>query len=145
MRSALPFHGCVLAALVAGQALAASPQAPASTVYRCTSQQGVTVFSDRPCEPAATPYEPDTSWVSTYSPPPVSRSVTTVAPPRAPAVRRRGGGDDQARHAATCERLRNSLKEVAARMRAGYSAKQGEQLRERKARLEQQRRAQRCR
>jgi hypothetical protein len=41
--------------------------------------------------------------------------------------------------------LREGLKEVAARMRAGYNAKQGEQLRERKARLEAQRRAQKCR
>jgi hypothetical protein len=30
-------------------------------------------------------------------------------------------------------------------MRSGYSAKQGEQLRQRKAKLEQQRRAQKCR
>jgi hypothetical protein len=30
-------------------------------------------------------------------------------------------------------------------MRSGYSAKQGERLRERKAKLEQQRRAQKCR
>jgi hypothetical protein len=30
-------------------------------------------------------------------------------------------------------------------MRAGYDVKQGERLRERKARLEQQRRAQKCR
>ena len=143
------FHGCPFAAIsaaaiIAGQALAASAQASGGTVYRCTSQ-GVTVFSDRPCEPAAKPYEPDTSRISTYSPPPVSRSVTTTKPPRAPVTPRRAGGDDQARHAATCERLRNSLKQVAAKMRAGYSAKQGEQLRERKARLEQQRRAQRCR
>jgi hypothetical protein len=30
-------------------------------------------------------------------------------------------------------------------MRSGYNVKQGEQLRERKAKLEQQRRAQKCR
>jgi len=47
--------------------------------------------------------------------------------------------------AAACERLQNSLRDVAARMRSGYNVKQGEQLRARKARLEQQRRAGKCR
>jgi hypothetical protein len=55
------------------------------------------------------------------------------------------GRDDHLRHAATCERLKNSLHEVAARMRSGYNVKQGEQLRARKAKLEQQRRAEKCR
>jgi hypothetical protein len=41
--------------------------------------------------------------------------------------------------------LRKALKEIAARMRAGYNVKQGEQLRERKTTLEHQRRAQKCR
>jgi hypothetical protein len=41
--------------------------------------------------------------------------------------------------------MRKSLKDIAARMRAGYSVKQGERLKERKAQLEQQRRAQKCR
>lgn len=114
-------------------------------VYRCTVQD-VTVFSDRPCEPDAARYEPDTSRVSTYSPPPPGPPPQPVPEPRT----RRGrasaaAGADQVRHAADCERLRNSLKDVAARMRAGYNAKEGEQLRERKARLEGQRRAKKCR
>jgi hypothetical protein len=41
--------------------------------------------------------------------------------------------------------VRSGLKDVAAKMRAGYDVKQGEKLRERKDRLEQQRRAQKCR
>lgn len=114
-------------------------------VYRCTVQD-VTVFSDRPCEPYAARYEPDTSRVSTYSPPP-------SAPPPQPAPEpkpRRGRGSaaagaDQVRHAADCEHIRKALKEVAARMRAGYSAREGEQLRERKAKLEGQRRTKKCR
>jgi hypothetical protein len=114
-------------------------------VYRCTVQD-VTVFSDRPCEPDAARYEPDTSRVSTYSPPPSGPSPQPVAEPRS----RRGrasaaAGPDQVRHAAECEHLRKALKDVAARMRAGYSAKEGEQLRERKAKLEGQRRAKKCR
>lgn len=114
-------------------------------VYRCTAG-GVTTYSDRPCRPEAVPYQPDTSRVSTYDPPPASRTPAPAQPPRvAPARRRGSSGEDQVRHAATCERLHNALKDVAARMRSGYNAKQGEQLRERKAKLEQRRRAEKCR
>jgi len=114
-------------------------------VYRCTVHD-VTVFSDRPCEPDAATYEADTSRVSTYSPPPPSPATKPVPQPRArPSRAPATAGSDQARHAADCERLGNALKDVAARMRAGYNARQGEQLRERKARLEGQRRAKKCR
>ncbi|HEY7638474.1 MAG TPA: DUF4124 domain-containing protein [Steroidobacteraceae bacterium] len=113
-------------------------------VYRCTVD-GVTVFSDRPCEPGAAAYEPDTSRISTYSPPPATATQAS-AQPRADRKRRGAAiAEEQARHAALCERLRSGLKDVAARMRSGYNAKQGEQLRERKSKLEQQRRAQKCR
>ncbi len=112
-------------------------------VYRCTVG-GVTTFSDRPCAPEAVPYEPDTSRVSTYEPPPVSPPLTSAPPPKNVPRRRASGGHDQVRHAAECERLSNGLRDVAARMRAGYNAKQGEQLRERKSKLERQRRAQKC-
>lgn len=111
-------------------------------VYKCTVQD-VTIFSDRPCEPDAATYEADTRRVSTYSPPPPGPATKPAPQPR--AHRDRAPGADQVRHAADCERLRNSLKDVTARMRAGYNAKQGEQLRERKARLEGQRRAKKCR
>ena len=135
-----------LAIVVVMHPTAASSQTPPSrTLYRCAAG-GVTTFSDRPCEPGAGSYEPDTSRVSTYSPPPASPSTKSAEQPRTPRSRARGAaGDDQARHAAACERLRTGLKDIAARMRAGYNAKQGEQLRERKARLEAQRRAQKCR
>jgi hypothetical protein len=116
----------------------------AVVVYRCTVHD-VTVFSDRPCEPDAKPYEADASRVSTYSPPPMKPSTSPAAPPARRPAARVSPGTDQVRHAAACERLRNGLKDIAARMRAGYNAKQGEQLRERKARLEAQRRAQKCR
>jgi hypothetical protein len=134
----------VLAIIVGWQPVAAQTHA-GRTLYRCTVG-GVTTFSDRPCEPDAVPYEPDTSRVSTYTPPPANPATQSVAQPR---VRRSpahdSAGEDQARHAAVCDRLRSGLKDIAARMRAGYSVKQGEQLRERKARLEAQRRAQKCR
>jgi len=113
-------------------------------VYRCTVG-GVTTYSDRPCAPEAVPYQPDTSRVSTYDPPPVSPATAPAEPRRKSPARRRDTSADQVRHAAACDRIRNSLRDVAERMRAGYDVKQGERLRERKAKLEQQRRAQKCR
>lgn len=115
-------------------------------VYRCTVG-GVTTFSDRPCAPDAAPYQPDTSRVSTYAPPPASKTLTPAQPrARTSAPRQRGSDrEDQVRHSDVCERLHKSLRDVAAHMRSGYGVKQGEQLRERKAKLEQQRRAQKCR
>jgi hypothetical protein len=72
--------------------------------------------------------------------------MTPAKPPAgSPPRRRASGNEDQVRYATACERIRNSLKDIAARMRAGYDAKQGERLRERKTKLEQQRRAQKCR
>jgi hypothetical protein len=113
-------------------------------VYRCTVQD-VTVFSDRPCEPAAARYEPDTSRVSTYSPPPPGGPSPQAAPPPRTRRGRPAAAAEQARHAAECEQIRKGLRDVAARMRAGYSAGEGERLRERKAKLEGQRRAKKCR
>jgi hypothetical protein len=113
-------------------------------VYRCTVG-GVTTYSDRPCSPDAVAYQPDTTRVSTYDPPPASQTTAPAQPARTSARKRGSGRDDQVRHAAACERLQNSLREVAAHMRSGYKAKQGEQLRARKAKLEQQRRAEKCR
>lgn len=113
-------------------------------VYRCTVG-GVTTYSDRPCAPEAVPYQPDTSRVSTYDPPPASRTAPAEPLRKSPTRRRAPAGADQVRHDAACERIRSSLRDVAARMRAGYDVKQGERLRERKAKLDQQRRAQKCR
>jgi len=114
-------------------------------VYRCTVG-GVTTYSDRPCAPDAAPYQPDTSRVSTYDPPPVSKAAAPAKPARSSPARPRGSSQqDQVRHAAACERIHNGLRGVAARMRSGYNVKQGEQLRARKAKLEQQRRAEKCR
>lgn len=136
-RSALPI-------IVVWHSLAAAHAAVGHAIYRCTVA-GVTTFSDHPCEPAAVPYQPDTSRVSTYSPPPAG-PTTAVPPLRTQSTKAgRSAAENQVRHAADCERIHSSLKDIAARMRAGYSAKQGEQLKEHKAKLEQKRRAQKCR
>lgn len=146
MRSLCKRAQCTLSIFAAWYSVADAPaQTPPAgrAVYRCTVA-GVTTFSDRPCAPQAVLYEPDSSRISTYNPPLVPpaaalRSQTRTKTPR------RSIAEDQVRHAADCERIRDSLKDLAARMRAGYSAKQGEQLRGRKAKLEQQRRARKCR
>jgi hypothetical protein len=83
--------------------------------------------------------------VSTYEPPPPGQTAPAEPLRKSPARKRPAAGADQVRHDAACERIRNSLRDVAARMRAGYDVKQGERLRERKAKLEAQRRAQKCR
>jgi hypothetical protein len=134
---------CALALIVGGYSLGATPAQTATQIYRCTLGD-LTTFSDRPCQPAAVPYEPDASRISTYKPPPASPAAGPAARPKPP---RRGSSiaQDQVRHAAECARVRDALKDVAARMRSGYNANQGEQLRARKAKLEARRRAQRCR
>lgn len=137
---------CAFAIAVVMHSAAALAQAPPSrTLYRCTVA-GVTTYSDRPCAADAAPYLPDTSRISTYDPPPANAAAASAQLQRPkPARQRASGGQDQVRHEAACERLRSGLRDVAARMRAGYNVKQGEQLRERKAKLEQQQRAQKCR
>jgi hypothetical protein len=133
----------VAAALLApGQACADAGTRP---IYRC-EVRGQSVFSDRPCGTDASAYEADTARVS------ITESVPVIAAPATeskPATRRRGsaGGSDaaRARHAATCERIDAGLREIRARMRAGYSAKQGEKLKARQQELQVRRRAARCR
>ena len=142
MRSRHGWAHCALALIFFVPPVAA---AAGGSLYRCTLA-GVTTYSDRPCAPDAVLYEPDTARISTYAPPPVGQTVPPAKPPASsPRRGRASGNEDQVRHAAACERIRNSLKDIAAHMRAGYDAKQGERLRERKTKLEQQRRAQKCR
>jgi hypothetical protein len=140
----------VAAAVLAGTLLATGPAcADAGTrpIYRC-EVQGQSVFSDRPCGLDANTYEADTARVSiTQS---VAAPVQAAASPTKeskPAIRRRGsaGGNEVARRAAACERIESGLREIRTRMRAGYSAKQGERLKERQHELQAKRKAARCR
>jgi hypothetical protein len=50
-----------------------------------------------------------------------------------------------AKHEQRCARLAKSLAKVRARMRSGYRASEGEQLRKREAGLKEQWRRERCR
>jgi hypothetical protein len=128
--------------LAIAQASADSPAA-ARPIYRC-ELRGQSVFSDRPCGSDASTYEADTARVSITESAPVKAAPMQDSKPE----RRRGsaGGNAQARarHAATCERIESGLREIRARMRSGYSAKQGERLKERQQALQVERRAARC-
>ena len=119
--------------------------ARSATIYRC-SVDGVATFSDRPCGDRSSAYEPDAALVSTYTAP-----STSVAPDRArrssprPIARGSSIAAVQAKRAEECQRIQASLRDIRSRMRAGYNAKEGERLRARQERLEDQRRSQRCR
>jgi len=112
----------------------------AHTIYKCETAQGIT-FSDRSCGSTSRPYEPDLSGVSivdTVVPVPVPRSSP------APARPSRQTSALVISKAQACEHLQQSLHKIVSTMRAGYGAKQGERLRERKRELEEKRRAQKC-
>ncbi len=116
-----------------------------ATIYRCEVAE-VTTFSDRPCGAESTTYVPDVTRVSTYDAPVAGK----VSKPARPSARKRIAvrssiAADQTKHAEQCGRIHASLRDIRAKMRAGYNAKQGERLRDRKAKLEQRRRTQRCR
>lgn len=141
LRRTLP----LAALLIAWMHAAATPQ---RVIYRCQVAD-VVVFSDRPCALEAQEYEADTSRISTYAPPAVTQPVATRTKqkqrPERTSAARASSQVSQAKHAADCARVLASLKDIRAKMRAGYGAKEGERLKERQAKLEQRRRAQRCR
>jgi hypothetical protein len=117
-------------------------QAPAAerTIYRCETAADV-VFADRPCGADSEPYLPDSDSVSVMTTVPATPLKTRAAAapsPRRPTV------EAKDTRAETCARIDQSLRKIVSTMRAGYSAKQGERLKERKRNLEARRRAQRC-
>jgi hypothetical protein len=128
--------------------LLASASAPAGegaarSIFRC-SVGDTTVFSDRPCGADAEVHEMESS-VNTYTPSEIEpRSSRPAAKrPRADAQAERRAAD-QAKRAQTCQRIEQSLRDIRSRMRAGYTASEGERLRERQTRLREQLRAARC-
>lgn len=110
-------------------------------VYRCETPQGI-VFADRPCDVSARPYEPDLAGVSVIETAVPVRTAPAKA--TAPAPRPRSVASNARPKAETCDRLRQSLRKVAASLRSGYGVKEGERLKERKRELEAKRKAARC-
>jgi Domain of unknown function (DUF4124) len=119
-------------------------EAEASTsIYRCTLN-GVTTFSDRPCDAAAEIHPVDTASMNTFEAPRVpaeKRTPLKRKAPRKPVVTR----PDPAKQKETCDRLTRSLKNVRSTMRSGFKASEGEQLRNREDKLKAELRFAKCR
>jgi hypothetical protein len=136
-------HGEWLLLILLASASASAGEGETRSIFRCTVGD-TTVFSDRPCDANTEPYRSESS-VNTYTPLPIeprSPPPTSKRPRVDPQVARRAA--DQAKLAETCRRIERSLEDVRSRMRAGYTAKEGERLRERQAKLREQHRAARC-
>lgn len=120
---------------------AAASSSPA--IYRC-EVEGVITFSDRPCDASARPYAPDSSRISTYEAPAVQQS-RRAQPRKSRRAASGSDGDSLAKRAAACDKLQSALQDIRIRMRAGYSAKEGERLRQRQQKLRARWRADKCR
>lgn len=107
-------------------------------IYRCTTAAGV-VFADRPCGVDSQPYSPEGASVSIMTTVPAEPVKYQASP-----AKRTSAPKESDAHEKTCARIEQSLRKIASTQRSGYSAKQGERLRERKRQLEEQRRSNRC-
>jgi len=120
-----------------------------ATVFRC-EVSGVLTFSDRPCGPDAQVHEPDNTRVSTFVAPPLADPPTKLSRVSAKAARRDDAKQTesiaalQAKHKERCVRIERSLRDIRSKMRAGYDAKQGERMKDRQRKLNQERRDEKC-
>ena len=140
---------CWLALLLAASLAAFPAHAADRTIYRCVLA-GISTFSDRPCGDSIEAHSLDVpdvpaavnSEVRTASVPEPSR----VTPKRARAPSRDANLPNQKdSRAKDCVRLDVELRRLSARMRAGYSAAEGERLRERQRMARERRRDLQCR
>jgi hypothetical protein len=130
-------------ALVLWAAVVPSVAAGDRAIYRCEID-GQLTFSDRPCAPAAQPYELDPKSANTYQAPAV-RQASSLPSSDAPAAKaKRDAVAESKKHKETCERLALRLKEIRSKQRAGYTAEQGERLQATQERLKSQFRLARC-
>lgn len=123
-------------------------------IYRCIVNEQI-VFTDRACEGGEAGSEVELAPVN------LSSAATAESSARSQASRKSNRASDRtsdramaeqksiaAEHARAkqrCDRLNDQLATIQARMRAGYSVREGERLRERQRSLEAQRRTERCR
>jgi hypothetical protein len=132
--------------LIGSTCFAANP-ADAQRIFRCEFN-GRTIYSDQPCATA-----PSTEVVlrSTNS---YHAETSAVVPPsthkaarsdRQPTRQTDAIAVELQRAQLNCQRLADQLVNIENTMRSGYSAKQGERLRERQRQLEQRRRTEHCR
>lgn len=129
----------------------ATPAQPgnARTIFRCEIA-GVPTFSDRPCDPAVESRTTELNAVNVIAPPTVDAAAESVQLGKRSmrgnsAVPGQPVAASNAAKADACGRIQQSLRKITSKMRAGYTAKQGERLRARKQDLEEKRRLQKCR
>jgi hypothetical protein len=84
-------------------------------------------------------HELDLGKLNTHTPPAVRPSTE-----KPPSAKRAASVANAAKQAEICARLARDLREVRAKYRSGYSAKEGERLNEREAKLKAQLRSARC-
>jgi hypothetical protein len=131
---------CVPALLAAAYWPASEAQTTAA-IFKCEID-GVPTFSDRPCAPSAQLQELDLERINSHEAPSVR--AASAAKRQAPVKRKPASSSNTAKQVETCERLAQSLQGVRAKLRSGYSAKEGERLNEREAQLKSQLRSARC-
>lgn len=137
-------HGWCLVLVALAWTSAGAGEAQARPIYRCSSAAGVT-FSDRPCDAEARVYETQAPLNTIESP----KIAPRLRPTESARLRRDPDSDRQAaaraKLAEKCRRMQQSLRDIRSKMRSGYSAREGERLRERQNKLEEQSRAAKCR
>lgn len=124
--------------------LAAHASAAERSIYRCV-EAGVATYSDRPCGASVEVYSYDVPAPAVPDPPaaakPRSKPASAVA--RQPAkVRSEQRGPART---ADCARIQVQLKQLRARMRAGYGAAEGEYLQDQQRAARARARQLRCR
>lgn len=131
--------------LVIGSLLLTQVMAEEPAIYRCVDE-GVTVYSDRPCALNADPHEIDDSRVTVYTPAPAAKGAPTAIPAKPEKARRTKAKrlPDPAAHAATCAKLAQGLRDVRTKMRTGYGVEEGERLKARRRQLDDRRRTEKC-
>lgn len=132
----------IVLAMALSTSLATATAGPPATIYRCKTDTGVT-FADRPCGTDSQPYDVDLSAVTvveTVAPKAASASHAAATKPRD----RPRQSPAPASNTAACRHMDESLRKILATMRSGYSASQGEKLRQRKRDLEARRRQLKC-
>jgi hypothetical protein len=135
-RKQLLWISTLIATIYCGLADAAKTAA----IYKCEID-GVPTFSDRPCGGAANLAQLDLGKINIHEA--QARPEPTVERPPAPK-RKPAARIDATKRAETCARLAQSLKEVHAKLRSGYSAKERGRLKDREAKLKSELRLAQC-
>jgi hypothetical protein len=137
--------GLIAVGLIAYTSAAKEPNS-APPIFRC-EVQGSVVFSDRPCATASSTeivLRPVNSYHNDATIG-TSRAKTKTKVPHRPVKESESITAEAQRAKQRCQRLADQLVNIESTLRSGYSAKEGERLRERQRQLEQRRRTERCR